>query len=157
MIKLRARFGEEGREDAVTVDPLGDREGRVGLKAGTPDPIDEYCRDAYVQRRLSLQADESTEGVVMLMRVLVAGAVAVMLAGAAAAGSLEDIEALWLSAAPRTDITLLRRAADQGDARSQYRLGMMYDLGLGVPLGYAEAANWLRKAASQGDDTAQAV
>jgi TPR repeat protein len=93
----------------------------------------------------------------MLMRVLVAGAVAVMLAGAAAAGSLEDIEALWLSAAPRTDITMLRRAADQGDARSQYRLGMMYDLGLGVPLDYAEAANWLRKAANQGDDRAQAV
>jgi len=45
--------------------------------------------------------------------------------------------------------------ADQGDAHTQYRLGIMYDEGKGVPQDFAEAAKWFRKAAEQGDVQAQ--
>ena len=47
------------------------------------------------------------------------------------------------------------RAAVQGDAKAQNRLGLMYDKGRGVPQNYGEAAKWFRKAAEQGDVKAQ--
>ncbi len=40
--------------------------------------------------------------------------------------------------------------ADQGDARAQYNLGVMYANGQGVSKDYAEALKWCRKAADQG-------
>ena len=43
----------------------------------------------------------------------------------------------------------LRKTADLGNADAQYRLGLMYDKGLGVPQDYAEAAKWYRKAAKR--------
>jgi uncharacterized protein len=48
-----------------------------------------------------------------------------------------------------------RKAADQGDAISEYILGVLYDEGQGVTQDYAEAARWFRKAADQGDADAQ--
>ncbi len=48
-----------------------------------------------------------------------------------------------------------RRAAEQGDARAQYNLGVMYAEGLGVPQDAAAAVAWYRRAAEQGDATAQ--
>lgn len=48
-----------------------------------------------------------------------------------------------------------RRAADQGDAKGESYLGMMYYSGRGVPRDYAQAAHWYRLAAAQGDDHAQ--
>jgi hypothetical protein len=48
-----------------------------------------------------------------------------------------------------------RKAADQGDADAQYKLGLLYDNGQGVPLDYAEAAKWYRKAADQENADAQ--
>jgi hypothetical protein len=41
-----------------------------------------------------------------------------------------------------------RKAAEQGDANSQYSLGLMYEGGLGVPQDYAEAYFWLDLATS---------
>ena len=38
-----------------------------------------------------------------------------------------------------------------GGRKAQNNLGVMYAQGLGVPLDYAEAAKWFRKAADQGD------
>ena len=38
---------------------------------------------------------------------------------------------------------------------AQYRLGLKYRLGYGVPEDYAEAAKWCRKAAEQGYARAQ--
>ena len=48
-----------------------------------------------------------------------------------------------------------RPLAEQGDACSQYNLGIMYGNGEGVPQDYAEAAKWYRKAAMQGNALAQ--
>ena len=48
-----------------------------------------------------------------------------------------------------------RKAADQGIARAQFNLGLMYRKGLGVIKDATEAAWWYRKAADQGDATAQ--
>jgi len=49
----------------------------------------------------------------------------------------------------------LRKAADEGNADAQTRLGLLYYRGRGVPQDYAEALRWSRKAADQGDAVAQ--
>ncbi len=54
------------------------------------------------------------------------------------------IYALWISG-----------FAYHGDARTQNKLGLMYDKGLGVTQDYAEAVRWYRKAAKQGFASAQ--
>ena len=46
-------------------------------------------------------------------------------------------------------------AADQGNAEAQYNLGVLYNLGQGVPQNHAEAARWYRMAADQGNARAQ--
>ncbi|MSP33056.1 MAG: sel1 repeat family protein, partial [Pseudolabrys sp.] len=48
-----------------------------------------------------------------------------------------------------------RLAADQGNAKAQSNLGLMYDNGQGVPQNYAEAMRWYRLAADQGLAEAQ--
>jgi TPR repeat protein len=45
--------------------------------------------------------------------------------------------------------------AEQGDADSQFYLGVMYDFGRGVSQDYIQAMKWFRRAAEQGDDEAQ--
>ena len=49
----------------------------------------------------------------------------------------------------------IRKAADQGNADAQFRLGMRYYFGRGVQQDYTEAAKWFRKAAEQGYADAQ--
>ncbi len=49
-----------------------------------------------------------------------------------------------------------RKAAEQGDAFAQDRLGYQYANGLGVTQDYAAAAIWYRKAADQGQADARA-
>ena len=49
----------------------------------------------------------------------------------------------------------LQLAADQGDARAQTVLGLMYGTGEGVPKNDQEAAKWYRMAADQGYALAQ--
>ena len=46
-------------------------------------------------------------------------------------------------------MTWYRLAAEQGDAQSQYFLGIIYSNGEGVPQDYAEAHMWLNLAASR--------
>lgn len=48
-----------------------------------------------------------------------------------------------------------RLSAEQGDANSQYSLGVMYDLGQGVLQDYKEASKWYRLSAEQGDANGQ--
>ncbi len=48
-----------------------------------------------------------------------------------------------------------RPLAEQGNAKAQYNLGVMYRNGHGVPQDYAEAMGWWRKAAEQGNAGAQ--
>ena len=45
--------------------------------------------------------------------------------------------------------------AEQKDPRGQYGLGLMYDLGLGVPTDFAEAVKWYKLSANQGNADAQ--
>jgi len=48
-----------------------------------------------------------------------------------------------------------RKAAEQGHADAQFRLGICYGDGKGVPQDYTEAVKWLRKAAEQENAHAQ--
>jgi uncharacterized protein len=54
-----------------------------------------------------------------------------------------------------TVLQIIRPLADQGDANSQYNLGIMYQDGQGVPRDYDEAVKWFRLAADQGYANAQ--
>lgn len=49
----------------------------------------------------------------------------------------------------------LRPLASQGDARSQYAMGVMYEYGRGVEKNQSLAAQWYTKAARQGNTDAQ--
>jgi len=51
----------------------------------------------------------------------------------------------------------VRKAAEQGDATAQAKMGRAYFLGLGVPKDATEALKWYRKAAEQGEPNAQAT
>mgnify|MGYP001960971729 CR=1 FL=1 len=48
-----------------------------------------------------------------------------------------------------------RFAAEQGNARAQYNLGVMYEKGKGVPQNHNTAVKWYRLSAEQGDVFAQ--
>ena len=49
------------------------------------------------------------------------------------------------------DFAETKKKAEAGDAWAQFNLGNMYSEGEGVPKDSAEAVNWYRKAAEQGD------
>ena len=53
-----------------------------------------------------------------------------------------------------TALRELRPLAEQGDARAQYGLGIMYDKGRGVTQDHAEALKWIRLAAEQAGEVA---
>jgi len=73
----------------------------------------------------------------------------------AAADPLDEAEYEY----ERSDYTqaarLFHPLAEQGLARAQYNLGLMYAKGQGVPQDYQEALMWYHKAAEQGDALAQ--
>ena len=48
-----------------------------------------------------------------------------------------------------------RAAAERGDAKAQFELGLMYEQGDGVDRNFAEAARWYRKAMAQGHELAE--
>jgi TPR repeat protein len=56
---------------------------------------------------------------------------------------------------PSAAIAALIKAAEQGDAKSQFVLGSDYYFGIGVFQDYDEAMKWYRKAADQGEAMAQ--
>jgi TPR repeat protein len=47
------------------------------------------------------------------------------------------------------------KAAKQGDLVAQYKLGRLYEKGMGVPKDYAEAIHWYKISAENGDWSAQ--
>jgi TPR repeat protein len=49
-----------------------------------------------------------------------------------------------------------REAAEAGDVRAQYALGIIYDTGSGVPIDYTEGFRWFRLSAEGGYAPAQA-
>jgi TPR repeat protein len=50
----------------------------------------------------------------------------------------------------------VRKSAEVGNASAQYRLGLFYTGGVGVPQNYGDAKEWFEKAAKQGHVRAQA-
>jgi TPR repeat protein len=56
---------------------------------------------------------------------------------------------------PNTSLTSLLQQAEAGDQNAQYRAGVIYETGQGVPKNYAEATKWLSRAAEQGFAPAQ--
>jgi len=72
-----------------------------------------------------------------------------------AAGPLENGIAAYLRSDFATAQRLLNPLAEDGDARAQVVMGVMYETGLGVTRDYKAAATWYRKAADQGNARAQ--
>ena len=87
--------------------------------------------------------------------ILVAALLVVSVTTPAAAESLEDAVAAYRRADYATALKLYRPLAVQGFAVAQFNLGLMYDLGRGVPQNYPEAVKWYRLGADQGRDDAQ--
>lgn len=52
-------------------------------------------------------------------------------------------------------LPLYQNLAEQGDAKAQFKLGIMYELGQCVTQSYTQAVDWYRKAAEQGNSNAQ--
>jgi TPR repeat protein len=71
------------------------------------------------------------------------------------AGLSEDAVAAYGRGDYLTAVKLWRQLAEAGDATAQYRVGLMYNNGEGVPQDYAEAARWFQLAAEQGGPKAQ--
>ena len=57
--------------------------------------------------------------------------------------------------AENNEIAELRHTAEQGDAKAQFNLGVIYYNGKGVTQDYTEAIGWFRRAAEQGPAQAQ--
>lgn len=53
------------------------------------------------------------------------------------------------------DVAALEQKANQGDADAQFRLGIMYKMGLGVPQNYVKSVECFSKAANQGFSSAE--
>ena len=54
-----------------------------------------------------------------------------------------------------TAFDLYEKLANQGNAKAQFNLGYMYDIGQGLPQDYKQAVHWYTKAAEQGYAKAQ--
>ena len=63
--------------------------------------------------------------------------------------------AYWLDDDFKNAFTWLKKAAEQGEASAEYRLGVMYQNGQATPQNYREAIVWYRRAAEQGHWGAQ--
>jgi TPR repeat protein len=81
--------------------------------------------------------------------VLVAWLMGAVLAGTAVAGPFEDGDAAHKRGDYAEAVKWYRKAAEQGDAEAQSRLGFLYYMGQGVPQDYLLAHMWFNLAASQ--------
>jgi uncharacterized protein len=73
--------------------------------------------------------------------------VAVTLFRSAVAGLFDDGLAAYRSGDYATAMAEWRPLAEQGNGDAQQALGLLYDLGYGVPQSFDEAARWYRLAA----------
>ena len=69
--------------------------------------------------------------------------------------NLSDANHAYFHGDYSTAFKLYGKLAEQGNADAQYRLGRMYDEGIGVSQDYKQAVLWFAKAAEQGDTKAQ--
>jgi uncharacterized protein len=73
----------------------------------------------------------------------------------ARAGAFEDSAIAFDNGDYARAVALLEPLARKGEARAQFRLGYLYEAGLGVPQDYGRAMEWYRRAADQGDANSQ--
>jgi hypothetical protein len=78
-----------------------------------------------------------------------------LMAGPAIAEPFEDATKAYYRGDYETAYRLIKPLAEQGLPEAQFNLGLMYEMGQGVPQNYAEAVKWYRKAAEQGFAEAQ--
>lgn len=71
------------------------------------------------------------------------------------AGAYEDGQAAYEREEFATAVAKFKTAAEQGNARAQSMLGVMYRLGKGVESDYAKSERWYKMAVEQGDVGAQ--
>ena len=91
-----------------------------------------------------------------LKQVIAAIILVLRFATPVAAGPLEDADAAIKRRDYATAVRLIRPLAEQGNANAQYKLGVFYDNGLGVPQDKVSAYMWLNLSASQGREGAAA-
>jgi len=88
-----------------------------------------------------------------LMRMT--GLAMMLLAFSVFAGDLEDGVNSYNSKDYESAAKFFRKAAEQGDAQAQLKLGMLYATGRGVPLDDKQAVSWYLKAAEKKNAEAQ--
>ncbi len=89
-----------------------------------------------------------------MKRTLATAFICLLLAAPAWAGFDEGLAA-WKRGDYATALREIRPLAEQGHAKAQWGLGVLYDNGYGVPQDHAAAVKWYRKAAEQGVVEAQ--
>ena len=91
----------------------------------------------------------------LVLRAVAITAVLLTLGGAKVWAGFDEGVAAYKRGDYATALRELRPLAEQGDAKAQYNLGLLYNNGDGVPQDYVEAGKWFRKAAKQGYARAQ--
>ncbi len=89
-----------------------------------------------------------------MKRVALAVALLIALATPSQADYRDGAAAYWRGDYA-TALQEFKPLAEQGDARAQFGLGVMYDKGQTVPHDHAQAVKWYRRAAEQGNAIAQ--
>ena len=89
------------------------------------------------------------------LKYVLATIVLVSFAAPVAAGSYDDAVSALSRGDYATAMRLFRPLAEQGDAKAQFTIGLMYVNGQGVQRNDAEALRWYRLAAERGDARAQ--
>lgn len=82
---------------------------------------------------------------------------ALTVAGPVAAASVGDADAARDRGDYATEFRFTLPLAQQGNAKAQFNLGVMYYDGQGVPQYYFQAVKWFRLAAAQGHANAQNI
>ena len=90
------------------------------------------------------------------MLAVVAGLMLAM-NGAARADWRDDADAAHARGDSQTEFSILRPHAEQGDARAQFLLGFLHEIGQGVAQDYKTAVKWYTKSAEQGHASAQHI
>lgn len=90
-----------------------------------------------------------------ILRGLLLAALAQMRLGQYRARLLKVADRAYLKTDYATALRLFRSLADHGNAYAQYTLGLMYEMGQGVPSNIAEALKWFYLAAEHGNAHAQ--
>ena len=93
------------------------------------------------------------EGWVRVLRaaLIPPGLMVAVLTATASAGPFENAAAAYRQGDYTTALRIIRPMARKGYDPAQFKLGLIYVKGNGVPQDYGEALKWYRKAADQGN------